>query len=334
MEIAIDLGTANILVSVPGKGVVLREPSVVAIDRTDGRVMAIGVEAQRMLGRTPGNILATRPMRDGVIADYEITAAMMAYFISKVVGRTRLRRPRVMVCVPPGATGAERRAVRDASEAAGAGRVDIIEEPLAAALGIGIDITRPMGRMVVDVGGGTADVAVLSLGGTAVSESVRSGGDRMDEALIQEIKRAHSVMIGERTAEELKIHCGSVHPRGRREHAEVRGRDLLSGLPRTITVTPEEITECLMEPVRLICDAVERVLELTPPELSSDIMQEGIWLTGGGALLHGLDAYLQQQTGVAVHVAEDPMSSVALGTARALGYPCNADHLVVLRPVL
>ncbi len=334
MEIAIDLGTANILVSVPGKGVVLREPSVVAIDRTDGRVMAIGVEAQRMLGRTPGNILATRPLRDGVIADYEITAAMMAYFITKVVGKNRLRRPRVMVCVPPGATGAERRAVRDAAEAAGAGRVDIIEEPLAAALGIGIDITRPAGRMVVDVGGGTADVAVLSLGGTAVSESVRSGGDRMDEALIQEIKRTHSVMIGERTAEELKIRCGSVHPRGRHERADVRGRDLLSGLPRTVTVTPEEITECLMEPVGLIRDAVERVLEMTPPELSSDIMEDGIWLTGGGALLHGLDAYLAQETGVPVHVAEDPMSSVALGTARALEYPCNADHLVVLRPVL
>lgn len=334
MDLAIDLGTANVLVSIPGRGVVLREPSVVAIDSTDGKVLAIGNEAQRMLGRTPGSILATRPLKDGVIADYKVTQAMMAYFISRVAGRTSVRKPRVMVCIPAGATGAERRAVRDATLASGAGRVELIEEPLAAALGIGLEIHKPGGCMVVDIGGGTADVAVLSLGGTAVSESVRAGGDRMDEALIQEVKRTYGLMIGERTAEQLKIDVGTVHPSGRDAVGEIRGRDLLTGLPKNVRILPEDTTRAFREPVELILGAVQHVLERTPPELAADIMKHGLYLTGGGALLHGLDVVVQQRTGVPTHVAEDALSSVALGTAVALRHECAEDHLIVYKKLL
>lgn len=334
MEIAIDLGTANVLVAVRGQGILLREPSVVATERESGKLMAIGAEARRMLGRTPGSIVATRPLRDGVIADYETTEAMLRYFMARVSRHRSMTRPRVMLCIPTGATGAERRAVREAAQAAGAGKVQLIEEPLAAALGLGLDIAQPIGQMVVDIGGGTSDVAVLTLGGIAASDSVRMGGDALDNALVHELKTTYGLAVGERTAEDLKVDVGTVHPEGRAAHMDVRGRDLLTGLPRTLTVSAQDLRPALLEPMERVVNAIRRVLEVTPPELLSDILDRGIWLTGGGSQLHGLAEYVTKETGVPAQVAEDPMSSVALGTARALDLELAENHLVLFRRVI
>ena len=317
-DIGVDLGTANVLVYVKGKGIVLREPSVVAIDKDSNRVLAIGEEARRMLGRTPGNIVAIRPLREGVIADYDTTESMLRHFIRKVAGKSLFFKPRIMVCIPSGRTTVEKRAVLEAAMQAGARKTYLIEEPLAAALGAGLDIAEPCGAMVVDIGGGTTDVAVLSLGGIVVSESLRIGGDRFDESLVSFVKKEYKIMIGERTAEEMKVQIGTAFPNSRNETMEVRGRDLLSGLPKTVRITSEETREALAEPVALIVQCVKSVLENTPPELASDIMDRGIVMTGGGSLLHGLDRLIQEETGIPTYLAEDPLSCVALGTGKAL----------------
>ena len=317
-DIGVDLGTANVLVYVKGKGIVLREPSVVAIDKDSNRVLAIGEEARRMLGRTPGNIVAIRPLREGVIADYDTTESMLRHFIRKVAGKSLFFKPRIMVCIPSGVTTVEKRAVLEAAMQAGARKTYLIEEPLAAALGAGLDIAEPCGAMVVDIGGGTTDVAVLSLGGIVVSESLRIGGDRFDESLVSFVKKEYKIMIGERTAEEMKVQIGTAFPNSRNETMEVRGRDLLSGLPKTVRITSEETREALAEPVALIVQCVKSVLENTPPELASDIMDRGMVMTGGGSLLHGLDRLIQEETGIPTYLAEDPLSCVALGTGKAL----------------
>lgn len=318
LDLGIDLGTSTSLVYVKGRGIVLCEPSVVAISRETNQVLAVGEEARMMLGRTPGNIVAIRPMRDGVIADYTITKAMLKHFIHRACGRRRLFKPQVVVCVPSGATSVERRAVVEAALEAGARRAFPIEEPMAAAIGAGLPIAGPQGNMVVDIGGGTTDIAIISLGGIVISDSVRVGGIRMDEAIMQYIRREHNLLIGERTAEEVKIRIGSAYPLEPEMQMEVKGRDLVTGLPRTITVTSEEIRRALQEPVRAIVDKVKDVLEQTPPELAADIVERGIVLTGGGALLRGIDRLLQEETGIPVHVAEDPISCVAIGAGRAL----------------
>lgn len=317
-EIGIDLGTANILVFVKGKGIVLREPSVVAMNMTSKTVLAVGEEASQMIGRTPSNIVAIRPMSDGVIADYTTTERMLSHLIAKVCGRKRVLKPRVLVCVPSGVTSVERRAVIQAAKSAGAGEAYTIEEPMAAAIGAGLPIGGPGGNMVVDIGGGTTDIAVISLGGIVLSRSLRLGGNKMDEAIARHIKGKYSLMVGDRTAEEIKIKVGSVHPLQTELMMEVRGRDLLAGLPKTIEVTSEEIRSALIEPVGVIIEKVRSVLELTPPELSSDIIERGVMLTGGGALLRGLDKLLAIETNIPIHVAEDPLSCVALGTGQAL----------------
>ncbi len=334
MELGIDLGTANVLVLVRGRGVVLQEPSVVAMESESRKVVAIGSDARRMLGRTPGSIVAVRPLRDGVIADYEVTEVMLRYFIHQVAGERMLFRPRVMICIPAGITPVERRAVRDAGLQAGAGRVSLVEEPMAAALGAGLDITKPAGSMVVDIGGGTTDVAVLALGGVVVSESLRIGGDRLDEALIRWLKKEENLLIGERTAETLKIEAGSAFPGARQSVSDIRGRDMVSGLPRTVHVDSERIRLALQEPLEAIVEAVKRVLERTPPELAADIYDRGVVLTGGGALLGGLDRLLAEETGVFTQVAEDPLTCVVRGTAKAMEYETGDDHLVVLRKVM
>ncbi|EIW15955.1 MULTISPECIES: rod shape-determining protein [Pelosinus] len=318
MDIGVDLGTANVLVYIKGKGIVLREPSVVAIDRDSNTVLAVGEEARRMLGRTPGNIIAIRPLREGVIADYDTTETMLRHFISKVVPKNFFFKPRIMVCIPSGVTTVEKRAVLEAAVQAGAKKTYLIEEPLAAALGAGLDISEPFGSMVVDIGGGTTDVAVLSLGGIVVSESLRVGGDKFDEALVRYVKREYNVMIGERTAEQIKVTIGTALVSGRNESMEIRGRDLVSGLPKTLRITSAETFEALNESVSLIVQRVKTVLEITPPELSSDIMDRGIVMTGGGSMLYGLDKLIQQETGIPTYLAEDPLSCVALGTGKAL----------------
>ena len=317
-EIGIDLGTANILVFVKGKGVVLREPSVVAINMATKAVLAVGEEASQMIGRTPSNIVAIRPMSDGVIADYTTTERMLSHLIAKVCGRKRVLKPRVLVCVPSGVTNVERRAVIQATKSAGAGEAYTIEEPMAAAIGAGLPIGSPGGNMVVDIGGGTTDIAVISLGGIVLSRSLRLGGNKMDEAIARHIKAKYSLMVGDRTAEEIKIKVGSVYPLQTELMMEVRGRDLLAGLPKTIEVTSEEIRSALIEPVGVIIEKVRSVLELTPPELSSDIIERGVMLTGGGALLRGLDKLLAIETNIPIHVAEDPLSCVVIGTGQAL----------------
>lgn len=319
-DIGIDLGTASVLVYLKGKGIVLNEPSVVAIDKNSGRMIAVGEEARQMLGRTPGNIVAIRPLRDGVIADYDVTEKMLRYFIQKAVGYRFFFRPRVMVCIPSGVTSVEERAVRQAAIQAGARQAFLIEEPLAAALGAGLNISEASGNMVVDVGGGTTDVAVLSLGGIVCTKSLRVAGDKFDEAITRYVRKEYNLMIGERTAEELKIKIGTVYPKAKQpgEGMEIRGRDLVSGLPKTIRVTSEETAVALQEPVEQVVSAVKEVLERTPPELSADIISKGIVMTGGGSLLHGLDLLLSEETGLAVHVADDAISCVALGTGRAL----------------
>jgi rod shape-determining protein MreB len=318
MDIGVDLGTANVLVYIKGKGVVLREPSVVAIDRDTNKVLAIGEEARKMLGRTPGNIVAIRPLREGVIADYDTTESMLRHFIEKVAGRSFIFKPRIMVCIPSGVTTVEKRAVLEAAVQAGARKTYLIEEPLAAALGAGLDISEPYGAMVVDIGGGTTDVAVISLGGIVASESLRIGGDKFDDAIMRYVKKEYNMMIGERTAEEIKMNIGTAI-RGRREGSmEVRGRDLLSGLPKTVRMSAVETGEALNEPVEAIVQCVKAVLETTPPELAADIMDRGIVMTGGGALLYALDELIQKETGIPTYLAEDPLSCVALGTGKAL----------------
>ena len=317
-ELGIDLGTANILVYLRGKGIVLREPSVVAVNASTKKVLAVGAEAQQMLGRTPGNIVATRPMSDGVIADFTTTKKMLEYVFNKVVGRKRLLKPRVLVCVPSQVTSVERRAVIQAAREAGASEARTIEEPMAAAIGAGLPISMPGGNMVVDIGGGTTDVAVISLDGIVTSESLRVAGNRMDEVIIRHVKSAYSLMIGDRTAEEIKTKIGSAYPLEQELSLQVRGRDLVAGLPKTVEVTSIEIREALSEPVFAIVEKVKRVLEQTPPELASDVIERGIVLTGGGALLRGLDRLLAASTSISVHVADDPLSCVAIGTGRAL----------------
>jgi rod shape-determining protein MreB len=318
LDIGVDLGTANVLVFIRGKGIVLREPSVVAIDRDTNRILEIGEEARRMLGRTPGNIMAIRPLREGVIADYDVTESMLRHFIKKVAGRSMFIKPRIMICIPAGVTTVEKRAVLEAAMQAGARKTYLIEEPLAAALGAGLDISAPCGSMVVDIGGGTTDVAVLSLGGIVVSESLRVGGDKFDDALVRYIKKEYNVMIGERTAEEIKVTVATAFANARNESMEIRGRDLVSGLPKTMRINSAETREALAEPITLVLECVKTVLEKTPPELAADIVDRGIVMTGGGALLHGLDILLSYETGIPTYLADDPLSCVALGTGIAL----------------
>lgn len=319
-DIGVDLGTANVLVFIKGKGIVLQEPSVVAIEKDTGKVIAVGSEARRMLGRTPGNIVAIRPLRSGVIADYEITEKMLRYFMRKADGGKKFFfRPRLMVCIPAGLTGVEERAVRQAAMQAGAKEALLIEEPLAAALGCGLDISQPSGSMVVDVGGGTTDIAVLSLGGIVCSKSLRVGGDRFDEAIVKYVRREYNVAIGERTGEELKIGIGTAYPQGVEEKImEIRGRDMLTGLPRAVNISNRKVHEAIKEPLEMVVSAVKEVLERTSPELSSDLLNKGIIMTGGSSLLNGIDRLISRETGLPVHIAEDPLTCVAKGAGRAL----------------
>ncbi len=317
-DMAVDLGTANTLVYVRGRGIVLDEPSVVAINTKTGGIVAVGAEAKRMIGRTPANIVAIRPLRDGVIADFDTTERMLRYFIQKVHKRRHFAKPRIVVCVPSGITGVEQRAVKDAGYQAGARRVFIIEEPMAAAIGAGLPVHEPTGNMVVDIGGGTTEVAVISLGGIVTSISIRTGGDELDSAIIAFVKREYSLMLGERTAEEIKMAIGSAFPTPDEPVAEIRGRDLVSGLPKTIVVSADEVRRAIEEPVNKIIDAVKATLDRCPPELSGDVMDRGIVLTGGGALLLGLDERIRHETGMPVHVAKDPLNSVVVGTGRCV----------------
>lgn len=317
-EIGIDLGTASVLVFIKGKGIVLQEPSVVAIDKNTNQLLTVGEDARKMLGRTPGNIVAIRPLKDGVISDYEVTERMLRYFIHKTCGKRRLFKPRIIVCVPSGVTEVEKRAVIDATTEAGGGVTYLIEEPIAAAIGAGIDISKPDGNMVVDIGGGTADVAVISLGGIVVSESIKIAGDKFDEAIVRYMRKKHNLLIGERTAEDLKINIGTACSGSRKQSMECRGRDLVSGLPKTMRVTSDEILEALEEPVTAIADAVHTVLEKTPPELAADISDRGIVMTGGGSLLDGLDKLIEKRTGIPTYIAEDAVSCVAMGTGMSL----------------
>ncbi|MCL0032329.1 rod shape-determining protein [Peptococcaceae bacterium] len=316
-DIGIDLGTATVLVYVKGKGIVLKEPSVVAINQDTGKIIAVGSEARRMLGRTPGNIVAIRPLREGVIADYDVTEKMLRYFINKANGKKWFFKPRVMVCIPSGVTGVEERAVRQAALQAGARYAHLIEEPLAAALGAGLDISEPSGSMIIDIGGGTTDVAVLSLGGIVCSRSLRVGGDKFDEAIVRYIRREFNLMIGERTGEEIKIEIGSALV-DKNKSTTIRGRDLVTGLPKAITVNSEQIHAAISEPLEAVVGAIKEVLEATPPELSADIVNKGIIMTGGGSLLHNFDKLISKETGLPVYVAEDAISCVAKGTGKAL----------------
>ncbi|QSO51098.1 rod shape-determining protein MreB [Alicyclobacillus curvatus] len=320
-DIGIDLGTANVLVHVRGQGVVLNEPSVVAIDQVTKQVVAVGEEARQMLGRTPGNIVAIRPLRDGVIADFEVTEIMLRHFIRKSIGRSVFIRPHVLICVPAGITSVEQKAVREAAEASGIKQVDLVEEPKAAAVGAGLNIFEPSGSMVVDIGGGTTDVAVLSLGDVVTSTSLRIAGDKLDEAIVKYIKKEYNLLIGERTAEDLKMSLATVYPNSRVGEMDVRGRDMMSGLPKTITVKSTEMEIALHEPIESIILATKSVLEKTPPELAADIFDKGVVLTGGGALVDGLDKLMVDQLQVPVHVAENPMQCVVMGTGLLLDSP-------------
>ncbi len=316
VDIGIDLGTASVLVYVNGKGVVLKEPSVVAIDRDTKSIRAIGEEARLMLGRTPGNIVAVRPLRQGVISDYTVTEKMIKYFVRKALGRRTLKKPRISICVPSGVTEVEKKAVEEATFAAGAREVHLIEEPVAAAIGAGIDISKPCGNMIVDVGGGTSDIAVISLGGTVVHTSIKIAGDDFDEAIVRYMKKKHNLLIGERTAEEIKIQIGTTYPIQEEESMEVRGRNLLTGLPKTVTVTSTETEAALQEATGQIVEAVIAILEQTPPELSADVLDRGIVLTGGGAMLRGLEEMIAERTGINTMTAEDPLKAVAVGTGQ------------------
>jgi len=329
-DLAIDLGTANTLIYQKGEGIVCNEPSVVAVqkERASGRrVLAVGAEAKRMLGRTPGNIVAIRPLKDGVIADFEITEAMLRYFIQKIHKRKALIRPRIIICVPFGCTEVEKRAVRESAESAGAREVYLVEEPMAAAIGAGLPITEPTGNMIVDIGGGTTEVAVISLSGVVFSKSVRVGGDKMDEAITQYIKRKYNLLVGERTAELIKITIGSAYPSNEIQEMEIKGRDLVAGVPKTVAISDEEIRDSLIEPINQIVEAVRIGLERCPPELASDIVDKGITLAGGGALLRNLDVLLREETGLPIMIAEDPLTAVAVGAGKIL------DELNLLKDV-
>ena len=317
-DMGIDLGTATTLVFVKGEGVVLCEPSVVAIERGTSHVLAVGEEAKRMLGRTPGNIIAIRPMKDGVIADFEITEAMLRYFIKKVHHRRVLVRPRIVIAIPSGITEVEKRAVKDSAERAGAREVFLIEEPIAAAIGVGLPIQEPIGNMIIDIGGGTTEIAVISLAGVVFSKSIRIGGDEMNEAVIEYLKKTYNLLVGERTAEDIKIKIGSAYPLEEEMSIEVKGRDLVAGLPKTVTITSEEIRESLQEPLRAILEVTKMSLERTPPELAADLIDHGIVMAGGGSLLRGLDKLISEETGLPVHISEDPITAVANGTGRVL----------------
>ena len=317
-EVGIDLGTANVLVYIKGKGIVLNEPSVVAINKDTDEILAVGEDARQMLGRTPSNIIAVRPLKDGVISDYDITERMLKYFIKKTCGSGRFFKPKIMVCVPSGVTEVEKRAVREAATQAGGKDVYLMEEPVAAAIGAGIDISKPDGVMVIDIGGGTTDIAVISLGGIVASTSVKMAGDKFDEAIIKYMRKVHKLYIGERTAEELKLTIGTAFPRDEVITKECRGRDLVTGLPKSVDVTSEEMMDALEEPLQAISEAVHNVLERTPPELAADISNSGIIITGGGALLYGIDKRIEDRTGIKVLIAEEPKSCVAIGTGKAL----------------
>jgi rod shape-determining protein MreB len=330
-DLAIDLGTANTLVYVKGKGIVLSEPSVVAVRknyRDRSRVLAVGRDAKMMLGRTPGNIVAIRPMKDGVIADFEITEAMLRHFIRKVHNRGSLIRPRIIICVPSGITPVEKRAVRESAESAGAREVYLIEEPMAAAIGAGLPITEPICNMVVDIGGGTSEVAVISLAGIVYAKSVRVGGDKMDESILQYVKRAYNLLIGERTSEIIKTTIGNAYPGSEMETMDVKGRDLVTGIPKIININSDEVRQAIQEQIDTIVAAVKTALEQTPPELAADIVDRGIYLTGGGALLKNLDILLHQETGLPIKIADDPLSTVVMGSGRAL------DNLNILKEVM
>ncbi|QGU94149.1 MreB/Mrl family cell shape determining protein [Clostridium bovifaecis] len=324
-DMGIDLGTATVLVYIKGKGIVLKEPSVVAIDRNANKVLAVGEEARQMIGRTPGNIVAIRPLRDGVISDYDITEKMLKHFIRKACGKRKVGAPRVVICVPCEATEVEKRAVKDAAVNAGAKKVFLIEEPLAAAIGSGLDITKASGNMVIDIGGGTTDIAVISLGGMVVRSSIKVAGDNFDDAIIRYIRKKHKLMIGERTAEDLKMNIGTAYKREDDVTMEIRGRDLITGLPKNISVSSEEMREALSESVNAIAECTHSVLEKTPPELAADIADKGIMMTGGGSLLHGLDKLIAEVTKVPVYVAQDSVSSVALGTGEVLNFLDKID---------
>ncbi|MBQ7145961.1 MAG: rod shape-determining protein [Lachnospiraceae bacterium] len=320
MDIGIDLGTASILVYIKGKGIVLKEPSVVAYDRDKQEIVAIGEEARKMIGRTPGNITAVRPLKQGVISDYIVTEKMLKYFINKAMARRTLRKPRISICIPSGATEVEKKAVEDATYNAGAREVTIIEEPVAAAIGAGIDIFKPCGNMIVDIGGGTSDIAVISLGGTVVSTSLKLAGDDFDEAIVRYMRKRHNLLIGERTAEDIKISIGCAYPRPETLTMDVKGRNLMTGLPKTMSITSDEMLEALHDPALQIVEAIHSVLERTPPELASDIYERGIVMTGGGALLSGLDELIEEKTGINTVLAQSPMTAVAVGTGQFVDY--------------
>ena len=317
-DIGIDLGTANTLIFMKGKGIIMREPSVVAVDTRNDTVRYVGQDAKEVIGRTPGSIVAVRPLKDGVIADFDITASMLQIFIRKVCNNSVLARPRIIICIPSGVTEVERRAVREAAFKAGAKHVSIIEETMAAAIGAGLPVAEATGSMVVDIGGGTSEVAVISLGGIVASRSVRVGGDELDNSIIQYIKRKYNLLIGERTAEDIKINIGSAFPLEEEATMDIKGRDLMDGLPKNIQITSEEIREALADPLSMVLDAIRTTLEKTPPELSADIIDHGITLSGGGALLRGLDQLIEKETGMPVHIAESPLDCVAMGTGRVL----------------
>lgn len=329
-DIGIDLGTATTLVFVKGEGVVLCEPSVVAIEKDTNRVVAVGEEAKKMLGRTPGNIIAIRPMKDGVISDFEITEAMLKYFIKKVHKRKTFIRPAMVIAIPSGITAVERRAVRDSGERAGARSVELIEEPKAAAVGVGLPVEEAAGNMIIDVGGGTTEFAVISLGGLVYAKSIRIAGDEMDMAIIEYLRKTYNLMIGERTAEEIKIRIGSAYPLEEELNMDVRGRDLIAGLPKTIAVTSVEIREALHDPVQAIVDASKSTLEQTPPELSADLIDRGIVMAGGGSLLRGLDKRIADETGLPIHIADDPLTAVVLGTGQMLNMPARLRRRIIV----
>lgn len=317
-EVGIDLGTANVLVYIKNKGIVLNEPSVVAVNRDTDEILAIGEEARQMLGRTPANIIAAKPLKDGVVSDYDITERMLQYFIRKTCESSRFFKPIIMVCVPSGVTEVEKRAVREAATEAGGKEVYLMEEPLAAAIGAGLDVTEPSGKMVIDIGGGTTDIAVIALGGIVTSASIKVAGDEFDDSIIKYMRKVHKLYIGERTGEDIKKEIGTAYPREEEVTMECRGRDLVTGLPKTITISSDEIMEAMEEPLNTICEAIHSVLEQTPPELAADISNSGIVITGGGALMYGIDKKVAERTGMEVRIADDPKSCVAIGTGKAL----------------
>ncbi|WP_062351641.1 rod shape-determining protein [Bacillus kwashiorkori] len=325
-DIGIDLGTANVLIHVKGRGIVLNEPAVVAIDKTTNRVLAVGENARKMVGRTPGNIVAIRPLKDGVIADFDVTEAMLKYFINKLNVKGLFTKPRILICCPTNITSVEQKAIREAAEKSGGKKVYLEEEPKVAAIGAGMDIFQPSGNMVVDIGGGTTDIAVLSMGDIVTSASIKMAGDNFDSEILHYIKRQYKLLIGERTAEDIKINIGTVFPNARKEEMDIRGRDMVSGLPRTITINSDEIEKALREPISVVVQAAKSVLERTPPELSADIIDRGVILTGGGALLHGIDTLLAEELKVPVLIAENPMDCVAIGTGIMLDNMDKISH--------